>query len=119
MAPAKKKKKKHNNKKKKTPLKLKSLQFLHTDFDHRIKCRYLSMSLEVAEFLRLVQEAYDLQGAIDGQRDVVRTATATRIRKRMASDLRDGALFLPSCLEPWPRRKNSQRATGAAQASPK
>ena len=89
---------KKKTKKKRSTAKIASLEFLHTDFDQRIRCRYILMSIQVGEFLRLVQAAYESQGAIEGQRDVVRTATATRIRKRMASDLKAGAIIPPIVL---------------------
>lgn len=75
-----------------------ALNFLHTGFDERIECRYLLMTMSVGEFLNLVRPAYDAQGLIEGQRDVVRTASATRIRRRMADDLQKGAIIPPIVL---------------------
>ena len=75
-----------------------TIEFLHSAFDDRILCRYILMTIQVGEFLRLVKPAYESQGSIEGQRDVVRTATATRIRKRMAEDLERGAIIPPIVL---------------------
>jgi hypothetical protein len=75
-----------------------SLEFLHSDYDARILCRYILVSLKIPDFLQMIKHAYESQGAIEGQRDVVRTATATRIRRRMASDLATGAILPPIVL---------------------
>lgn len=91
--------------------KLKSaLEFLHTDLDQRIQCRYVLVTMEVGEFLRLVGPAYRAQGSIEGQRDVVRTATATRIRRRMAEDLQRGAIIPPIVLGTTTRAANIGRS---------
>jgi hypothetical protein len=45
-----------------------------------------------------VKSAYEANGAIDGQREAVRTATGVRIRRRMVEDLRAGAIIPPIVL---------------------
>ncbi|MEQ1891603.1 MAG: hypothetical protein ABL998_03595 [Planctomycetota bacterium] len=74
------------------------MEFLLSERDGRIKCRYLLMSMSVSRYLNLVQSAYRDKGGIDGQREVVKTATANRIRSRMAADLRAGAIIPPIVL---------------------
>lgn len=75
-----------------------SVELIHSAYDARIKCRYLLLTMQVEEFLQLVKPSYEQQGSIEGQRDVVRTATATRIRKRMADDIQQGTILPPIVL---------------------
>jgi hypothetical protein len=72
--------------------------FLHTAFDGRVRCRYLLFTIDVAALLRLVKPAYESKGAIEGQRDAIRTATAARIRRRLTEDLKEGAIIPPIVL---------------------
>jgi len=93
-----------------------TIKFLHTDLDERIRCRYILMTMEIEEFLRLVRPAYESQGSIEGQRDVVRTATATRIRKRMAEDLQRGAIIPPIVLGTTTKAANIKRSSWSSKS---
>lgn len=64
-------------------------------FDDRTKCWSVQTTMFVHEYLDLVREAHETQGAIAGQRDVLTTTTAKRIRNRMVSDIRQGAVLPP------------------------
>jgi hypothetical protein len=54
--------------------------------------------MSIREYLALVRSAHQEQGALSGQRDVLTTTTARRIRDRMISDLRQGAVLPPVVL---------------------
>lgn len=51
--------------------------------------------LRVRDYIELVREAYRNRGGIEGQRDALKTTTAKRIRERMVSDIRHGAILPP------------------------
>ena len=51
--------------------------------------------LRVRDYVELVREAYRNRGSIEGQRDALKTTTAKRIRDRMVSDIRHGAILPP------------------------
>lgn len=51
--------------------------------------------LRIHDYIELVREAYRSRGGIEGQRDALRTTTAKRIRDRMVSDIRHGAILPP------------------------
>lgn len=70
-----------------------SARFLSSGDDHCIASKYVFFEIGVPDFLRMTAEAYETQGRMDGQRDVVRTATAARIRTRMAKDIQKGAVL--------------------------
>jgi hypothetical protein len=53
------------------------------------------MTLKIGKYLELVKDAHEKRGAIFGQRDVLKTTTAKRIRERMTSDIRAGAVLPP------------------------
>jgi hypothetical protein len=64
-------------------------------FDARTNCWSLQTTMPVRSYLKLVDEAHQTQGALSGQRDVLTTTTAKRIRTRMISDLKLGAVLPP------------------------
>jgi hypothetical protein len=64
-------------------------------FDARTDCWSLQTTMSVQSYLKLVNEAHQTQGALSGQRDVLTTTTAKRIRARMISDLKLGAVLPP------------------------
>jgi len=68
------------------------MNWLH---DTRIDCYSLITSLSLDKYLKVVSDAHDQQGGIAGQRDVLKTTTAKRIRERMVSDIRKGAVLPP------------------------
>lgn len=53
------------------------------------------LNLELCEYLRIVDKAYEQQGGIDGQRAPLRTQTAKRIRQQMISDFSSGGILPP------------------------
>lgn len=64
-------------------------------FDERTKCWSLQTSMPIEEYLRLAREAHQTQGALAGQRTVLTTTTAKRIRSRMVADIKLGAVLPP------------------------
>jgi hypothetical protein len=64
-------------------------------FDARTKCWSVQTTMLVREYVTLIEEAHQTQGALTGQRDVLTTTTAKRIRARMVSDLALGAVLPP------------------------
>ena len=64
-------------------------------FDHRTLCWSVQTTLMVGSYIDLVAEAHQAQGALSGQRDVLTTTTAKRIRSRMVADLKLGAVLPP------------------------
>ena len=63
--------------------------------DDRTDCWSVMTNLSVRDYLELVKEAHENQGGLSGQREVLKTTTARRIRERMVADLRKGALLPP------------------------
>lgn len=67
----------------------------HVLYDERTDCYSVLTAMRVGDYLDLVREAHEKQGAIAGQRNVLATTTARRIRSRMVSDLSRGAVLPP------------------------
>ncbi|CAN5577150.1 hypothetical protein BH11ACT6_BH11ACT6_12010 [soil metagenome] len=67
-------------------------------YDHRTDCWSVQTTLSVGAYIDLVSEAHQARGALSGQRDVLTTTTAKRIRQRMVSDLKIGAVLPPVVL---------------------
>ncbi|WP_234796632.1 hypothetical protein [Mycolicibacterium porcinum] len=63
--------------------------------DRRTKCWSVMVTMSVGAYLSLVNEAHNAQGALSGQRGVLTTTTAKRIRSRMVEDLKKGATLPP------------------------
>jgi hypothetical protein len=63
--------------------------------DHRSDCFSVMTEMPIGEYINLVRVAHESQGALSGQRSVLGTATARRIRDRMVSDLAQGAVLPP------------------------
>jgi hypothetical protein len=63
--------------------------------DDRTDCWSVMTQLSVRDYLTLIKEAHENQGGLSGQREVLKTTTARRIRERMVSDIRKGALLPP------------------------
>ena len=61
----------------------------------RTECFSVLTTLTAREYLALVRRAHSLKGALSGQRDSLKTTTAKRIRARMVSDIRRGAVLPP------------------------
>lgn len=64
-------------------------------FDRRTDCFSVQTSIEIGEYLDMVKSAHSARGALTGQRDTLRTTTAKRIRDRLVSDIRRGAVIPP------------------------
>lgn len=64
-------------------------------YDERTECFSVLTTLTAREYLALVRRAHSLKGALVGQRDSLKTTTAKRIRARMVSDIRRGAVLPP------------------------
>lgn len=64
-------------------------------FDSRTECFSILHRSTVTDYLSLVEHAHASKGGIKGQRDALRTTSARRIRERMVSDIRRGAVLPP------------------------
>lgn len=64
-------------------------------FDKRTECWSAMTLMTVTDYIRMVDEAHAKQGALTGQRSVLTTTTAKRIRERMISDIEMGAVLPP------------------------
>ncbi|MDT5119202.1 MAG: hypothetical protein QOE30_4941 [Mycobacterium sp.] len=69
--------------------------FVHAIHDTRTDCFSVMTEMSVRRYLEVVREAHANQGGIEGQRAVLGTTTARRIRERMISDLSQGAVLPP------------------------
>lgn len=72
-----------------------NFSLLHDMVDRRINSRSVLIQTTVKDYLDLVRYAYDERGNIDGQRPIVKTTTALRIRNRMRDDFEKGAILPP------------------------
>lgn len=66
--------------------------------DERTRCYSIMVSMTMGDYLKLVETAHAQRGGIAGQRDVLKTTTAKRIRDRMVDDIRAGAVLPPVVL---------------------
>ena len=73
-------------------------QSIDTLKDERVNCYSVLAQLTVEEYLAIVQETFQNQGGLEGQRDTLKTTTAIRIRKRMIKDIETGAVLPPIVL---------------------
>jgi len=64
------------------------MDWLH---DYRTDCFSALVKLTTGKYLELVKDAHEQRGGIAGQREVLKTSTAKRVRDRMISDIRAGA----------------------------
>jgi hypothetical protein len=64
-------------------------------YDKRTACWSYMTTMIVRDYLDLVSEAHATQGGLTGQRGVMVTTTAKRIRDRMVEDLKKGATLPP------------------------
>ena len=67
-------------------------------FDDRTDCFSVQTTMPIRDYLELVQGAHSMRGGLPGQRDTLKTTTAKRIRARMVSDIRRGAVLPPVVL---------------------
>lgn len=63
--------------------------------DKNTKCASLMVTIELIEYLELVEIAYADQGGLMGQRAPIKTKTALKIRSRLVQDLVKGAVIPP------------------------
>jgi len=63
--------------------------------DCRTDCLSALVQIRTGDYLELVKDAHEQRGGIAGQRDVLKTTTAKRIRDRMISDIQAGAVLPP------------------------
>ena len=68
------------------------MDWLH---DRRSDCLSALVTIPTGKYLGLVKDAHEQRGGIMGQRDVLKTTTAKRIRDRMIADIRAGAVLPP------------------------
>lgn len=66
--------------------------------DSRTGCLSAMLTTTVSEYMKLVETVYENRGGIEGQRAPLKTKTGIRIRKRMVSDISDGAILPPLVL---------------------
>ncbi|WP_232284718.1 hypothetical protein [Rhodococcus sp. R1101] len=64
-------------------------------FDKRTRCWSFMTTMKVHDYLELSRNAHAAQGGLSGQRGVMATTTAKRIRERMVEDLKKGATLPP------------------------
>lgn len=64
-------------------------------YDSRTACWSYMTTMTVRDYLDLASEAHATQGGLTGQRGVMATTTAKRIRERMVEDLKKGATLPP------------------------
>ena len=64
-------------------------------YDKRTSCWSYMTTMPVRDYLELAGEAHAAQGGLTGQRGVMATTTAKRIRDRMVEDLKKGATLPP------------------------
>lgn len=67
-------------------------------YDDRTDCWSVLTTLKIRDYIDLVKTAHAERGALSGQRDVLKTTTAKRIRDRMVSDIRAHAVLPPVVL---------------------
>jgi len=67
--------------------------------DERADCYSLILKVKIKKYLEFIEEVYEHNsGGIEGQRGLLKTGTAVRIRKRMVDDLKKGAVLPPIVL---------------------
>lgn len=62
-------------------------------YDSRMQCWSIMTTLTVRNYLDLVRSAHADRGGLSGQREVLKTTTAKRIRERMIADIRAGTVL--------------------------
>ncbi|GBG02321.1 hypothetical protein AZSI13_16480 [Azospira sp. I13] len=64
-------------------------------YDARTECFSYLLKTTLSRYIEMVKDAHSNRGGIVGQRDVLKTTTAKRIRERMISDICAGAILPP------------------------
>lgn len=63
--------------------------------DKKFDCYSIIVNISLAEYLDLIQQAYEASGGISGQRGALSTKSAKQIREQMSSDFKKGAVLPP------------------------
>jgi hypothetical protein len=63
--------------------------------DNRSECYSIMGITNISDYISFVKEVYDKRGGISGQRDVLKSSTAIKIRKRMVKDISNGTVLPP------------------------
>lgn len=63
--------------------------------DNRTTSLSAIVEMNVGDYLRIAEKAYDNKGGLKGQREPLKTTSALQIRKRMLADLSKGAVLPP------------------------
>lgn len=70
------------------------MQILDIQDDIRSGCTSILVNMPLKEYKELIGNSFEAKGNLPGQRGVIsRSASATKIKKRMASDFNAGAIF--------------------------
>lgn len=70
------------------------MNVLDLGIDERSGCKSILTSMSLREYKELASYAFENSGNIHGQRNVIkRSSTAAKIKKRMADDFKQGAIF--------------------------
>lgn len=89
----------------------------HKLYDKRIKCISILVEMRLGEYLSLVEGVYAESGGIEGQRGPLKTKTGITIRKRLVSDIQQGALMPPVVLGVLLTEEGYVRVRSATQLS--
>ena len=63
--------------------------------DKRIDCYSIMLSMDVKQYLDIVEKAYENNGGIEGQRVALTNRSALRIRENMKEDIKKGTVLPP------------------------
>jgi hypothetical protein len=63
--------------------------------DNRVNCFSVMTTMNIGDYIGLVDSAYKNRGSIDFQREKLRTTSAIRIRRNMITDILKGAVLPP------------------------
>lgn len=64
-------------------------------FDSKMSCHSVLVELELAKYMNLIDNTFQTNGGIEGQRGSIKTASGLRIRKRLKEDIKQGAILPP------------------------
>jgi len=63
--------------------------------DRNSKCLSILATITLGDYFSLIEDAYEDQGGLDGQRAPITTKTGLKIRNRLVNDLKKGAVIPP------------------------
>lgn len=70
------------------------MDIYNVEYDERSECYLVLATMTLKEYKEFVEDAFNNNGNIAGQRDVIgRSAVASKIRTRMSDDFKKGAVF--------------------------